>query len=199
MKRGRPSEGHRRGCQLRQCDQIRAEAAPRPSPSLRLIREIHGRLLQGVRGSERTPGEFRRTQNWIGPAGCNLHTATFIPPPVDAMNPSLDNLERFLHDTDSFPVLIHCSAHAQFETIHPFIDGNGRVGRLLITFLLCQREILQQPLLYLSSYLKARRAEYYDRLMAIPCFGRLGRLDQVLPSRCFRGQPSGDGNRSKDP
>ena len=129
--------------------------------SLRLIREIHGRLLQGVRGGERTPGEFRRTQNWIGPAGCNLHTATFIPPPVHAMNPSLDNLERFLHDTDSFPVLIHCAlAHAQFETIHPFIDGNGRVGRLLITFLLCQREILQQPLLYLSSYLKARRAEY---------------------------------------
>jgi len=136
--------------------------------SLRLIREIHGRLLQGVRGGERTPGEFRRTQNWIGPAGCNLHTATFIPPKVHAMNPSLDNLERFLHDTDSFPVLIHCAlAHAQFETIHPFIDGNGRVGRLLITFLLCQREILQQPLLYLSSYLKARRAEYYDRLMAI--------------------------------
>src|SRR5271166_5291 len=136
--------------------------------SLRLIREIHGRLLQGVRGGERTPGEFRRTQNWIGPAGCNLHTATFIPPPVHAMNPSLDNLERFLHDTDSFPVLIHCAlAHAQFESIHPFIDGNGRVGRLLITFLLCQREILQQPLLYLSSYLKARRAEYYDRLMAI--------------------------------
>jgi len=136
--------------------------------SLRLIREIHGRLLQGVRGGERTPGEFRRTQNWIGPAGCNLHTATFIPPPVHAMNPSLDNLERFLHDTDSFPVLIHCAlAHAQFETIHPFIDGNGRVGCLLITFLLCQREILQRPLLYLSSYLKVRRAEYYDRLMAI--------------------------------
>src|SRR5271157_2561905 len=136
--------------------------------SLRLIREIHGRLLQGVRGGERTPGEFRRTQNWIGPAGCNLHTATFIPPPVHAMNPSLDNLERFLHDTDSFPVLIHCAlAHAQFETIHPFIDGNGRVGRLLITFLLCQREILQRPLLYLSYYLKARRTEYYDRLMAV--------------------------------
>jgi len=140
--------------------------------SLRLIREIHGRLLQGVRGGDRTPGDFRRTQNWIGPAGCNLHTATFIPPPVHAMTAALDNLERFLHDSNSFPVLIHCAlAHAQFETIHPFIDGNGRVGRLLITFLLCQREILQRPLLYLSSYLKARRTEYYDRLMAVRLSG----------------------------
>ena len=140
--------------------------------SLRLIREIHGRLLQGVRGGDRTPGDFRRTQNWIGPAGCNLHTATFIPPPVHAMTSALDNLERFLHDTNSFPMLIHCAlAHAQFETIHPFIDGNGRVGRLLITFLLCQREILQRPLLYLSSYLKARRTEYYDRLMAVRLSG----------------------------
>lgn len=139
---------------------------------LRLIREIHGRLLQGVRGGERTPGEFRRTQNWIGPAGCTLATASFVPPPVHALHPALDNLERFLHDADTFPVLVHCAlAHAQFETIHPFIDGNGRVGRLLITFLLCQREILHRPLLYLSSYLKAHRAEYYDRLMAIRLSG----------------------------
>lgn len=136
--------------------------------SLRLIREIHGRLLQGVRGGEKTPGEFRRTQNWIGSAGCTLASATFVPPPVHELHPALDNLEKFLHDAESFPVLIHCAlSHAQFETIHPFIDGNGRVGRLLITFLLCQREILQRPLLYLSSYLKARRAEYHDRLMAI--------------------------------
>jgi Fic family protein len=135
---------------------------------LRLIREIHGRLLQGVRGGEKTPGDFRRTQNWIGPAGCTLATASFVPPPVHEMHPALDNLERFLQDTESFPVLIHCAlAHAQFETIHPFIDGNGRVGRLLITFLLCQREILHRPLLYLSFYLKAHRAEYYDRLTAI--------------------------------
>lgn len=143
---------------------------------LRLIREIHYKLLDGVRGSDleeirfaaRTPGEFRKTQNWIGSQGCTLATASFVPPPVNEMHQALDNLEKFLHDRDSFPSLIHCGiAHAQFETIHPFLDGNGRVGRLLITFLLCQREILQKPLLYLSHYLKFHRAEYYDRLMAV--------------------------------
>lgn len=134
--------------------------------SLRLIREIHGELLHGVRGGHRTPGEFRRSQNWIGPANCTLATATFVPPPVHEMQQALDNLEKFLHDT-SQPILIHCGlAHAQFETIHPFLDGNGRIGRLLITFLLCQRGVLRRPLLYLSHYLKVHRAEYYDRLMA---------------------------------
>jgi Fic family protein len=136
--------------------------------SLRLIREIHAKLLEGVHGGDRTPGEFRRSQNWIGHEGCTLATASFVPPPVYEMHHALDNLEKFLHETMSFPVLIHCGlSHAQFETIHPFIDGNGRIGRLLITFLLCQRGVLQRPLLYLSSYLKAHRAEYYDRLMAI--------------------------------
>ena len=136
--------------------------------SLRLIREIHGELLKGVRGANRTPGEFRRSQNWIGPANCTLATATFVPPPVHEMQAAMDNLERFLHETTAFPTLIVCGlAHAQFETIHPFLDGNGRVGRLLITFLLCQRGILKFPLLYLSHYLKFHRAEYYDRLMAI--------------------------------
>jgi Fic family protein len=135
--------------------------------SLRLIREIHGKLLEGARGSNRTPGEFRTSQNWIGPAGCKLADATFVPPPVDEMSGALDNVEKFLHD-NSFPLLIQCGlAHAQFETIHPFLDGNGRVGRLLITFLLCQKQALGRPLLYLSHYLKERRAEYYDRLMAI--------------------------------
>ncbi|MEW6211431.1 MAG: Fic family protein [Acidobacteriota bacterium] len=135
--------------------------------SLRLIREIHGVLLEGVRGSHRTPGEFRRSQNWIGPAGCTLQTASYVPPPVLEMHDALDNLEKFLHDT-SLPVLIQCGlAHAQFETIHPFQDGNGRVGRLLITFLLCHNGALHRPLLYLSYYLKAHRAQYYDRLMAI--------------------------------
>jgi len=135
--------------------------------SLRLIREIHAQLLKGVRGGQRSPGEFRTSQNWVGPGNCTLTTATFVPPPVYEMGQSLDNLEKFLHDT-SLPVLIHCGlAHAQFETIHPFLDGNGRVGRLLITFLLCQRGVLRQPLLYLSHYLKRHRAEYYDRLMAI--------------------------------
>jgi Fic family protein len=135
---------------------------------LRLIREIHDRLLAGVRGGHRSPGEFRKSQNWIGPPGCTLSTAAFVPPPVHEMHQALHNFEGFLHDTASLPVLIHCGlAHAQFETIHPFLDGNGRVGRLLITFLLCQQEILNRPLLYLSYYLKAHRAEYYDRLTAI--------------------------------
>lgn len=136
--------------------------------SLRLIRKIHANLLEGVCGGDRTAGEFRKSQNWIGPAGCTLATALFVPPPAYEMHQALDNFEKFLHDTTSFPVLIHCGlAHAQFETIHPFIDGNGRIGRLLITFLLCQRGVLQRPLLYLSYYLKAHRAQYYDRLMAI--------------------------------
>ncbi|MBW4532947.1 MAG: Fic family protein [Pleurocapsa minor HA4230-MV1] len=135
---------------------------------LRLIREIHEKLLDGVRGSDRTPGEFRKTQNWIGSSGSTLAQATFVPPPVVEMHNALNNLEQFLHQQDSLPALIHCGlAHAQFETIHPFLDGNGRIGRLLITFLLCQREILQKPLLYLSHYLKFHRAEYYDRLMAV--------------------------------
>jgi len=135
--------------------------------SLRLIREIHAELLKGTRGAHRTPGEFRRSQNWIGSTGANLANATFVPPPVPEMKEALNKFEQFLHD-DSLPVLIHTGlAHAQFETIHPFLDGNGRVGRLLITFLLCERKILHRPLLYLSHYLKMHRAEYYDRLMAI--------------------------------
>lgn len=142
----------------------RLEALPL---SLRLIREIHAKLLQGVRGEQRDPGEFRRTQNWIGPAGVGLTSAVFVPPPVPEMREALDKFEKFLHD-DSLPVLVQCGlAHAQFETIHPFLDGNGRVGRLLITLLLCQRGVLHRPLLYLSHYLKANRLEYYDRLMAI--------------------------------
>jgi len=136
--------------------------------SLRLIREIHGELLQGVRGGDKTPGEFRRLQNLIGPAGATLSTATFVPPPVHEMQQALHQFENFLHRTKDLPHLVHCGlAHAQFETIHPFLDGNGRVGRLLITFLLCEQNILQQPLLYLSYYLKAHRQEYYDRLDAI--------------------------------
>ena len=136
--------------------------------SLRLIREIHGELMRGVRGGNRDPGEFRRTQNWIGPNGCTLSTATFVPPPVPEMNDALGEFERFLHIEDPMPALIFCAlAHAQFETIHPFLDGNGRVGRLLITFLLCERCVLNQPLLYLSHYIKRHRAEYYDRLMAV--------------------------------
>jgi Fic family protein len=136
--------------------------------SLRLIREIHAELMKGVRGSTRDPGEFRRTQNWIGPTGCTLSTATFVPPPVLEMNRALDQFERFLHTSDPMPALIFCAVvHSQFETIHPFLDGNGRIGRLLITFLLCHLGILSRPLLYLSHFFKRHRAEYYDRLMAV--------------------------------
>ena len=135
--------------------------------SLRLITEIHRELLTGVRGSKRLPGEFRRSQNWIGPENATLEEATFVPPPVHEMKQALDNFERFMHE-DELPALVHAGlAHAQFETIHPFLDGNGRVGRLLITFLLVYRGVFHRPLLYLSVYLKRHRAEYYDRLMAI--------------------------------
>lgn len=136
--------------------------------SVRLIREIHEELLKGVRGSRLTPGELRRSQNWIGPGGSTLANATFVPPPPDEVPRALGQLETFLHATDDLPLLIKIGlAHAQFETIHPFLDGNGRVGRLLITFLLCERGVLHKPVLYLSHYFKAHRQEYYDRLQAV--------------------------------
>lgn len=136
--------------------------------SLRLIRNIHARLIQNTRGAHRNPGEFRKSQNWIGPAGCTLNTATFIPPTVPDMNAALGKLELFIHQEDFIPALVKIALiHAQFETIHPFLDGNGRMGRLLITFWLCQQNILTKPLLYLSFYFKKNRAEYYDRLMAV--------------------------------
>ncbi|MGE0120811.1 MAG: Fic family protein [Dongiaceae bacterium] len=133
--------------------------------SLRLIRDIHARLMQGVRGGERAPGEFRRSQNWIGPAGATLREATFVPPPPDVAEAALGDLDRFLHADDRLPPLVRIGlAHAQFETIHPFLDGNGRVGRLLIAFLLCERKLLEKPVLYISWYLRAHRQEYYERL-----------------------------------
>ena len=136
--------------------------------SVRLIREIHERLLDGARGMERNPGELRNTQNWIGPAGSTLNEATFIPPPPDTVPQALSQLESFLYQTDPMPSLIKIGlAHAQFETIHPFLDGNGRMGRLLITFLLCERKILHQPVLYLSHHLKRYRNQYYDLLQNI--------------------------------
>jgi len=136
--------------------------------SLRLIREIHRELMRGVRGSERTPGEFRTSQNWIGAAGASLSQATFVPPPPGEMWEAMSNLESFLHADAPLPPLVRCGlAHAQFETIHPFLDGNGRVGRLLITFLLVHEGVLHRPLLYLSHYFKQYRAEYYDRLNAV--------------------------------
>jgi Fic family protein len=137
--------------------------------SLRLIREIHAELMKNVRGQHKDPGEFRRSQNWIGPGQRTpIERATFIPPPVHEMTSALDDFEKFLHAEHSLPVLLHCGiAHSQFETIHPFLDGNGRVGRLLISFLLVHRGVMHRPLLYLSHFFKANRNEYYDRLMAV--------------------------------
>jgi Fic family protein len=136
--------------------------------SVRLIREIHAELVQGVRGSHLTPREFRRSQNWIGAAGVGIADASFVPPPPSVVPEALADLERFLHAQDDMPLLIKIGiAHAQFETIHPFLDGNGRVGRLLITFLLCERNVLSRPILYLSIYFKRHRQEYYNRLQAV--------------------------------
>ena len=136
--------------------------------SLRLIREIHGLLLEDVRGAERTPGEFRTSQNWTGPAGSSLAQATYVPPPPSEMQRALGELESFLHGHDALPTLVKVAlVHAQFESIHPFLDGNGRVGRLLVTFLLCEAGILKRPLLYLSYYLRSHRSEYYERLQGV--------------------------------
>ena len=133
----------------------------------RLIRRVHEELMTGVRGQERSPGEFRKTQNWVGPAGCTLETAAFVPPAPDDLPDALRDFEVFLNGSDDPPLVLAGLAHAQFETIHPFLDGNGRVGRLLITLLLVQRRLLARPLLYLSLFLKQNRSEYYDRLDAI--------------------------------
>ena len=134
--------------------------------SVRLIRQIHGRLLEGVRGSHLTPGELRTSQNWIG--GNNLSDAAFIPPPPSEVHSILGDLEKFLDDPGDLPTLIWIGlAHAQFETIHPFLDGNGRVGRLLITFLLCERGVLLKPVLYLSHFFKQKRQQYYDELQSV--------------------------------
>lgn len=136
--------------------------------SSRLIREIHSELLDGVRGRHLDPGEIRRTQNWIGSQGCTLNEAIFVPPPPHQVEDHLSELERFIHSDVNIPPLIKIGMiHAQFETIHPFLDGNGRVGRLLITFLLCQSEILIRPVLYLSYYFKRNRTRYYELLQKI--------------------------------
>jgi Fic family protein len=136
--------------------------------SVRLIREIHAELLRGVRGDRLQPGELRTSQNWIGPAGCTPNTATFVPPPHHAVPAALGDLENFLHAADELPPLVKIAlAHVQFETIHPFLDGNGRVGRLLITFLLTERGVLGKPVLYLSHYFKQHRQTYYEHLQAV--------------------------------
>jgi Fic family protein len=135
--------------------------------SLRLIREMHARLLQSGRGGTKSPGEFRRTQNWIG--GSRPGNALYVPPPVTELNACLDALERFIHEDGSqLPALIKAGLlHVQFETIHPFLDGNGRIGRLLVTLYLCVNGVLRKPLLYLSLYLKTHRADYYRLLQEV--------------------------------
>ena len=135
--------------------------------SLRLIREIHGKLMAGVRGNVATPGEFRRSQNWVGQAGSTPATATYIPPPPAEMTACLGDLERFLHETALPPLVQVALAHYQFEAIHPFLDGNGRVGRLLVTLFLVERAILPTPLLYLSAFFEATRREYYEGLQGV--------------------------------
>lgn len=140
---------------------------PRLPISSRLIRQIHGKLMRNVRGDSATPGEFRRTQNWIGPPGCTLQNATFVPPPPQEMKRCIGDLEKFLHDRSLPPLIQIGLAHYQFEAIHPFLDGNGRVGRLLITLFLIEREILPQPLLYLSAFFESTRSDYYGLLRAV--------------------------------
>ena len=135
--------------------------------SLRLLREMHAILLRGGRGSNKTPGEFRRSQNWIG--GTRPGNAAFVPPPPDRLMECLDPFEKFLHDeSESLPLLVKLGLiHVQFETIHPFLDGNGRLGRLLITLLLCEKRALREPLLYLSFFFKTHRRLYYDLLQRV--------------------------------
>ena len=137
--------------------------------SMRLIRRVHEVLMRGVRGQHKNPGEIRTTQNWIGRGGSLLENATFVPPPPgDHLNAALTDLEKFIHSEPEMPALVQIAlVHAQFETIHPFLDGNGRLGRLLITFLLCEKNILQAPSLYISHYFKKFKAEYYERLQAV--------------------------------
>ncbi len=144
--------------------------------SLRLIREMHERLLGGVRGGDQAPGEFRRRQNWIGPPGSKLMDATYVPPPVQEMNHALDSFEKYLHSKSNLPPLIRLAAiHYQFEAIHPFLDGNGRIGRLLITLLLYTDGLLPQPLLYLSAFFERHREEYYRLLLEVSQKGDWGK------------------------
>jgi Fic family protein len=140
--------------------------------STRLITKLHEILMKGVRGGHGTPGELRRSQNRIGPPGCSLDEATFVPPPVDEMHSALSDWEKYVNSAAKEPVLLQAALmHYQFEAIHPFIDGNGRIGRLLITIFLCQKDSLSQPLLYLSEFFEQFRSEYYARLLAISRVG----------------------------
>lgn len=136
--------------------------------SQRLLREMHAVLMEGVRGAQRDPGKFRRVQNWIGPPGAEAEEATFVPPPPGEIPEALGALERYVHEDTRLPPLVDIAlVHYQFEAIHPFLDGNGRIGRLLITLMLVERDLLPEPLLYLSAYFERHRGAYYDRLLAV--------------------------------
>ena len=140
--------------------------------SVRLIKELHAIILSPERDVHKTPGEFRRSQNWIGSAGATLNNAAFVPPPADVAMRAMSELEKYMHSKSLLPELIDCAlVHYQFETIHPFLDGNGRVGRLLITFFLYAKGVAERPLLYLSYYFKQNRQEYYDRLRMVSTTG----------------------------
>ena len=140
--------------------------------SLRFIRELHEILMDGVRGEHATPGEFRQSQNWVGDSGATLNEATFVPPSVPEMQGCLDQLEKFLHsDTELPPIVQAAMIHYQFETIHPFLDGNGRIGRLLVTLFLCQKNVLTKPLLYLSAFFERYRQEYYKLILKVSQIG----------------------------
>lgn len=184
--------------------------------SLRLTKELHKRLMKDVRGNTATPGAFRRSQNWIGPPGSPPEAASYVPPPPQEMMECLGEWERFLHDQSLPPLVQIALAHVQFEAIHPFLDGNGRVGRLLITLFLVARELLPSPLLYLSAFFDATRAEYYDRLNAVTregaweawlvyfmtgvarqCEDALGRSERILGLlEAWRREAAGGGSKT---
>ncbi len=144
--------------------------------SLRFIRELHGILMEGVRGKDRTPGEFRTSSNWVGPPGSNLNTADYVPPPDgDELNSTLNEFERYVHTELKYPLLVELALiHYQFEAIHPFLDGNGRVGRLLVALLIVHWGILPEPLLYISEYFERNRDDYYNLLFAVSAEGAWG-------------------------
>ena len=134
----------------------------------RLLREIHSELMQGVRGQEKNPGEFRASQNWIGPANCSLKDARYIPPNKDDMIAAMSDLEKFMNENDDYDALIRIALiHYQFETIHPFLDGNGRIGRLMILLYLMEQKLLSYPVIYISYFLKKNQIEYYDRISEV--------------------------------
>ena len=165
--------------------------------SLRLLREMHEILLKSGRGASKQPGEFRKSQNWIG--GTRPGNALFVPPPPNHLDECLGAFERFLHTEDqSMPPLIRAGlAHVQFETIHPFLDGNGRLGRLLITLMLCDAGALREPILYLSLFFKSRRDDYYRLLQEVRQAGRMGSVDGVLPHRGRRDRRAGGRHRPR--